>query len=109
MSEAKHTPGPWEWVAHGEYGYSALTNSVNSEVLATGGFNDGDYPVTWMGEEMSDADARLIAAAPELLEALVELSVIVESLLEVVPRITDIDSFTTQPARAAIAKATGKT
>lgn len=103
MSEAKHTPGPWEWVVHGEYGYSALTNSVNSEVLATGGFNDGDYPVTWMGEEMSDADAHLIAAAPELLAALAEAL----NAQGVAVQDYDAQFGWMDKARAAIAKARG--
>lgn len=59
------------------------------------------------GRFIADCDteehARLIAAAPELLEALQELSDLVELI-----RAGNYqpDSFTTQPARAAIAKAT---
>jgi|DEB0MinimDraft_6_1074348.scaffolds.fasta_scaffold131289_2 hypothetical protein len=80
MTEAKHTPGPWEWIKSDEYGYSALVNAdLNREVIVTGGFNDGDAPITWMGEEMSNADARLIAAAPELLEALEALNATIDA------------------------------
>lgn len=51
-----------------------------------------------------DANARLIAAAPDLLDALKELAEIVDGLRG---GEGTLDSFTLQPARAAIAKATG--
>jgi len=66
-----HTPGPWEWVTSKNYGYACL-NAPSGEVLYPNGIN-GDSPITWMGEEMSEADACLIAAAPDLLEALKEV------------------------------------
>ena len=69
MSE--YTKGPWEWVGSDHYGYSALWNpETRQEVLVTGGINDGDDPITWMGEELTDGDKGLIAAAPEILEEL---------------------------------------
>lgn len=72
MSE--YTKGPWEWVGSDHYGYSALWNpETRHEVLVTGGINDGDDPITWMGEELTDGDKSLIASAPELLEALESL------------------------------------
>lgn len=78
---AGHTPGPWVWEPNG-YGYSALWNAeTRAEVLVPSGFNDGDSPVTWMGEEMSEADARLIAASPKTLEALEALLDATETLL----------------------------
>lgn len=64
-----HTPAPWEWIESPEYGYSALVGPNNAEVLVPGGINDGDTPITWMGEELSDEDRSLIEAAPDLLEA----------------------------------------
>tara|TARA_R110000822_G_scaffold296527_1_gene418966 strand:+ start:360 stop:701 length:342 start_codon:yes stop_codon:yes gene_type:complete len=65
----KHTEGPWVWVKSRDYGYTALINpDTGVEVLTTGGINDGDDPITWMGEEMTDDDLALIAAAPDLLE-----------------------------------------
>ena len=55
--------------------------------------------------ELSDKAARIIDAAPELLDALEELADLVDAIRdgEYTP-----DSFTTQPARAAIAKARGE-
>lgn len=75
MSNQKHTPGPWEFVASGEYGYSVLWNpETRDEILATGGINDGDSPITWMGEELTDANRRLIEAAPDMFAALDRLA-----------------------------------
>ena len=66
-----HTPGPWEWVDSREYGYTALWNpETREEVLTPDGFNDGDRPITWMGEELTVEDKALIAAAPDMLKAL---------------------------------------
>ena len=110
LNNTKHTPGPWKWVESGEYGYSSLFNPVlNVEIITTGGLNDGDNPITWMGEELSSADASLIAAAPELLEAL-------KDILSVTATVIDDDGNPGEDicqcsnfsaARAAIAKATG--
>lgn len=55
MSEFKHTPGPWE-------------------VLEASWDEDGNVRYSLAGiKQASVADARLIAAAPELLEALQEV------------------------------------
>lgn len=68
------TKGPWEFVASGEYGYSVLWNpETRDEILVTGGINDGDSPITWMGEELTDANRYLIESAPMLYEALQNL------------------------------------
>jgi hypothetical protein len=70
MSEVKHTPGPWI-ITQESYG----TVIRGAEVVRE---SDGyEYPFreyvasTW-GErsDTTDADARLIAAAPEMLDAL---------------------------------------
>lgn len=98
---SKHTPGPWRLeevvdrsikhlcpVADVD-GFSLLT------VVHTEGY-DGDECVPF-GAVYRDADARLIAAAPDLLEAL-------KGVLRVADRKTD--EF--DAARAAIAKAEGQ-
>jgi len=84
-----HTPGPWSF--RGCDGGWAIDFNEDQEQV-----------VDFVYEE---ADARLIAAAPDLLEALSELADLVDEILsgEYEP-----DSFTTQPARAAIAKAKGQ-
>ena len=78
MSNAKHTPGPWVFARDfDEAGQRAkvTTVAVCAEFVIGlpsdfpgGNYRDGDPS----GE--SEADARLIAAAPELLEALTDVS-----------------------------------
>ena len=91
MSEAKHTPGPWQWTQHFD-----PTISI---------YKDGFGQIARLYDSSAGtgkANARLIAAAPDLLDALVQF----------------VDEFEGcyadgEPAmikaRAAIAKATGKT
>lgn len=68
--KAQHTPGPWrlERTAEGEF---------DGAVLAERGDNNGTFRVClfkYMGHsETAEANARLISAAPELLEAIKEL------------------------------------
>lgn len=101
MSETNHTPGPWHVVVGDNY-------SVKSE------HTPNKYPHRFPGDDLGpiialignrsadfgQSDARLIAAAPELLAALVDL---VESVQIADPGVYDIDG-----AIAAIRKATGK-
>ncbi|MDX5592533.1 hypothetical protein [Pseudovibrio sp. SPO723] len=72
MTKAQHTPGPWQWVEEIDYGYgyTTLEGPDGQEVLTTGGINDGDEPITYMGDDSKPADLALIAAAPEMLELL---------------------------------------
>ena len=107
----KHTPGRWFADAKGN-----IWRRPPSDLYQNGGGVAGDKPVAfafvgWHGENDTgypvEANARLIAAAPELLEALQELCEIVEDAIEQ-KSAKDLDSFTLQPARAAIAKATGE-
>lgn len=79
-----HTPGPWE-VFKGLYGYGIKG--------ICGGYH-GDIDI--------EADARLIAAAPELLETLRHVE---GALLDITCERTSI----LKGVRAAIAKATGQT
>lgn len=61
MANAKHTPGPWNLVWWGNETYPYPLS-----ILAN---NDGAW-VTRGGTVSSEANARLIAAAPAMLEAL---------------------------------------
>lgn len=67
MSESKHTPGPWEWVRRksdsGNFFY--LHNTTGPMILAAEEYAGA----SWIEVENA-ADARLIAAAPDLLAAL---------------------------------------
>ena len=87
----KHTPGPWE-----ARGYSIFEPHKTAMTIA----------VATQHEPNVKANARLIAAAPELLEALqafVEWAECVKEFAGAAPIATLAD------ARAAIAKATGET
>jgi hypothetical protein len=76
MSETKHTPGPWTmtWDKYGK----------ESEIHGKSELNDGPIciiphdDVTESGAEEQLANARLIAAAPELLGALESLYAMVQ-------------------------------
>lgn len=93
MSEKKHTPG--EWFTHRE-GHS----TVYVECRIGGGLIQAVAAcrLTAAGREQQEANARLIAAAPELLEAL-------QACIEKGNRWHPCDPVVVH-ARAAIAKAT---
>jgi hypothetical protein len=90
-----HTPGPWLTTESTEH-----WGRVNVTIQAA--FTANDIATAWQGNtETNRANARLIAAAPELLDA-----------LELISTATDrgfgID-YAKGCARAAIAKARGET
>ena len=107
---AKHTPGPWSIDRTGEhhgqrpYGISAGKRGPTPKNI-----------VKWRGiaspaSAESEANARLIASAPELLEALTVLYADYKALADSGDagnwRLEDTDSG--KQALAAIAKATGE-
>lgn len=73
--ETKHTPGPWSVVPKpvGTYGKNWLEiQSNNRPVIHAGAFErtrDGETE-THFGVVIKEADAKLIASAPQLLESL---------------------------------------
>ena len=86
----KHTPGPWIWGADFRGLYGA---GPDNAVLA-----HAPYEGMWLSESDSiEANAKLMAAAPDLLAA---LTAFVEEVEGTFP-FTSLDA-----ARAAIAKAT---
>ena len=110
----KHTPGPWE-LSEAQYkdGFGTYRRVEQVEqfgdVVASVCIR---HAVNHTLDACGDANARLIASAPDLLEALVELS---KSFVDTYfddPRSDDeIDAhqvFWENKARAAIAKATGE-
>jgi hypothetical protein len=62
--DSKHTPGPWEFDE--SFPAGAFVTATSGEIVADTFFVAGDT-------DISTANARLIAAAPELLERLEEL------------------------------------
>lgn len=106
----KHTPGPW----------TVLPEEVDRDYIRVRGTRLGERykvanvpTVTGRGVPAREADetranARLIAAAPELLEALEVLEAYVaNNIVTDYPTGIDIEGTAFQRARAAIAKATG--
>jgi hypothetical protein len=108
---SKHTPGPWFADSGGK-----IWRRDPSELYQNGGGVAGDEPLAWTYEGWSDeglqgypveANARLIAAAPDLLEALeFMLSVFNETYPDVADDEEDREAWA--KARAAIRKATGE-
>lgn len=88
---ASYTPGPWAHYFDDSMGEHSVATSGHSRLIAN-----------VRGHE-ADANARLIAAAPELLAACTHILAKLE-LLRTVPGISGEDA---DILRAAIAKATG--
>ena len=85
----QHTPGPW-----------AIYVNAPSDVVIRKMSKDG-YELCAIARVSSGyANAHLIAAAPELLEAL-------DAALKLIELVMPIDGDVTRKARAAIAKAKG--
>lgn len=95
MTEAKHTPGPWTqgW---SKTGIDCVW--IDGKVEPVIGMGDDD---DWI-DCGTEANARLIAAAPELLEALQEIVAAADGA-----GWAQLDA-TLANARAVIPKATGK-
>ncbi len=87
------TPGPWHW----ENGYRGLV-AENGDCILDYSDHEGMWIPTYL--DQAEANAYLIAAAPELLENLIGC---MEALSSHVP-----DCVEVQCARAVIAKATGQ-
>ena len=99
-TETKWTEGPWEAILlenHGRYEvYSVMTRQS-----ITG----------WGNVTQCEADAQLIAAAPDLYEALEPLEPLLEVILHTVqmpPARTEAFKQTLAKTRAALAKARGE-
>ena len=103
VTMAQHTPGPW--VLEDPLGPELLSIVVGdqpydwlhvAQVSVTGNHNEGDLP-----KAQAKANARLIAAAPDLLEALREATDIIADQCK--SRTGTVDRFL-----SAIAKAEGR-
>ena len=103
MSETKHTPGPWRYTVRNDNGLPATLYADNDGCDV----DMADFCMDWVEAfcDEAHANARLIAAAPELLAALVELDRVSAGL-------SDYDGIEIggapeawQQARAAINKA----
>jgi hypothetical protein len=90
----KHTPGPWLWT--GQYGRSNLFGADSELVLFE------------VGGLYCKGDALLIAAAPEMLEALKEARNFVGQFVRYEPPKNHRDTLLLDKIEAAIAKAEGR-
>ncbi len=109
MKMSKHTPGPWsyrkvprkqEWeINTGRCPNSGHESWTGMSVV----FGCDDYPK--MGKIVGEANARLIAASPELLEA---CKAMLSEFNEQMAGIVNDEFAVIAKARAAIAKATGE-
>lgn len=101
MSATRHTPGPWHVVKGLGIGRAATIAEVvvgNGQALKVKAYHDLDEDFD------AEADANLIAAAPDLLAA---LEVVVRDWTAQFERSGHLAPAWCQQARAAIAKATG--
>lgn len=93
---SKHTPGPW-FVREPDNGIYDTDDEIANVVAR------GPYGLNTLAEDVELADARLIAAAPDLLETLRDIVAVYAHVINRGPR----ESALLTRARAAIAKATG--
>lgn len=87
-----HTPGPWECIEHKPYRSYTVQNTGRQRVATV---------------EHAEADARLIAASPDLLAALRAAADILETAGSGEPPLRQTCVRYAAAARAAITKATG--
>jgi hypothetical protein len=69
MSAAQHTPGPWKAVRNASF-WEVVTPLLGQTLDQANEYSPSLAYVWGEGEEPAEANARLIAAAPDLLEAL---------------------------------------
>lgn len=114
MEEKRFTPGPWfvqddEWTDGDDANITSDFRSDNSIVPVaqiSGGGSESGYDVDFSLEQK--ANARLIAAAPELLEALQDMVTLVKSRCYPQPDKPSSDWGRAEAAESAISKALGK-
>ena len=97
--QQQHTPGPWAYIVPD--GHVVRHPQIYSDFGPVAN-------ATWLGENQLDqlnANARLIASSPDLLEALIMCC---QSMSSVLPDFNPFDQAAYDKARAAIAKATGE-
>ena len=96
-TKAQHTEGPWSVGEHAPRGDEGRTIVIN-------GPKGGNIADIFFDDEVDEANARLIAAAPELLEACKAANLVL--LQQNHPSGTDLEAM--DVLQAAIAKAVGQ-
>jgi hypothetical protein len=94
MNKLKHTPGPWEYKCGHHSKVFFVTTKRGSELLRV--TNRDDWNV-------ENANARLIAAAPEMLESLIESFGYIYGKKDNPPELVDIiEKATGQPIESIL-------
>lgn len=95
----QHTPGPWTCFYKSKYDEWHVSVPMSQGSMKWALFDDG------VRSENPEADARLIAAAPDLLEALIAMEAEKADYMRSNKLGNPADEHTNKLARAAIAKA----
>jgi len=110
MSETKHTPGPWHVRFGGRQeddGWCVASQSSSDPIVVA-----ESWPRVMPPRSQLIANARLIAAAPELLAALKDTLCLAEAYFDTLPDDGEAQDHymasVIEPARNAIAKAEGR-
>lgn len=74
----KHSPGPWRWIEEDPNDPDRMPRLVDSDGLDVCSFGGGGSYDQFAGTPPDDADARLIAAAPEMLVLLRKAASVIE-------------------------------
>lgn len=100
MSESKHTPGPWE------HAHTATPDYARKSIVYAPSEGGRDLALVYASEH-HDADAALIAAAPDMLAALTEMVAEWDTSDDYASASHRIEMYTVaiEQARAAIEKA----
>ena len=106
MSTPKHTPGPWRTI---ESTNKTMRTIVGKDFPGQGYIADVNLCRTNNAQDVDgEANARLIAVAPELLEGLKQLLAMQIDCDGVTVKIADYHCHQTRQAQAAINKAEGR-
>jgi hypothetical protein len=89
---SSHTPGPWKVSRRFDVYQDTQTPGLGGTFIAS---TKGQWPLPESINQVCEADAKLIAAAPELLKALQDILIFDSALSQ-------------ENARGAIRKATGE-
>jgi hypothetical protein len=106
MSEAKFTPGPWRAEKVSKFGECDIYGPNGEELALIYVSNGADDPEMWPAE----ANARLIASAPDLLDSVYEFLERYEDMesAELFAKLPGEEAQRVVRARAALSKATGE-
>lgn len=108
MSESKHTPGEWLLVDHTVYALNDQGENRFTALVQGGWVHRGSFSSERTSEDEKSANARLIASAPDLLEAL-KAMLAHACVADADPNDKDAEDHAAErKARAAIAKAEGR-